>query len=79
VAKAKRTDEKNKDIAKMMDIYAKLPSTTNLISDVHNEEELLTKLKNLYKSESDGFLAYKLLNYILATNRSTIKKLKPEE
>jgi flagellin-specific chaperone FliS len=76
---AKKVDEKNKDLAKMMDIFSKLPNPHNLINDCQNDEELRNKLKSLYKNETDGFLAYKLLCYILATNRSTIRKLQQNE
>ena len=34
VAQAKKTDEKNKDLTKMMDIFAKLPTPEKLVSDV---------------------------------------------
>ena len=49
------------------------------MKDVEKEEQLRQKLNTLLKSENDGFLAYKLLSYILATNRNTIIKLKKEE
>lgn len=63
----------------MMDIFSKLPNPATLMRDVTNENELKEKLKVLYKNEADGRLAYKMLSYIFATNKSTIRKLKPEE
>lgn len=63
----------------MMDIFAKLPSPSALISNVNNDQELREKLNETYKNEKDAFLAYKLLGYILATNRSTFRRLKQEE
>ena len=59
----------------MMEIFSKLPNTSTLISSIESDESLREKLNTIFKNESDGFLAYKLLSYILATNRSTIKKL----
>lgn len=75
VAKAKKTDEKNKDINTIMDIFVNMPHLRDLIVDVTNEDELIKKLQAHYKNEQTGFNSYKLLRYILATNRSTIRLL----
>lgn len=37
------------------------------------------KLNEIYKNDRDGWKAYKLLSYIFATNRSTIRKLLNED
>ena len=63
----------------MIDIFQKLPNPVNLIKDVQSEEQLRDKIYSLYKSHDDGKLAYKLLTYVFATNRSTIKLLQPDE
>lgn len=63
----------------MRDIFYKIPSPMNLIKDVANETELIEKLRSLYKNPSDGWKAYKLLSYIFATNRSTMRLLQPHE
>ncbi len=63
----------------MMEIFQKIPNPTNLVRDVSNEEELIEKLKKQYKDPMHGWMAYKLLSYIFATNRSTIRKLEPHE
>ena len=79
MSKAKKTNAHNKDINKMMDIFTKIPNPVNLIRNVTSDADLRKKLNELYTNEKDGFLAYKLVNYIFATNRSTIKKLEIEE
>lgn len=48
-----------------------------MMNNVDSEQDLRQKIFGLYKSEHDGLLAYKLLNFIYATNRSTILRLKP--
>ena len=77
VKTAKKTDEKNKDLHKMQELLRLIPSPSRLLENVSNESELLDKLNTLTKQE--GHLASKLLSYILATNRSTIRKLKESE
>ena len=61
---------------------ANIPSIDVLIQGVENEEALIERL-NLHntnkKKPENAFLAYKLMRYILATNRSSIRRLKPEE
>jgi hypothetical protein len=80
VAKAKRTDEANKDIAVMGEIMAKLPSIESLIVGRSSEEELNSFLIQCYGGDQKkAFQAYKLMRYILATNRSSIRRLEPEE
>jgi len=46
-----------------------------LISGVKTEEELIKKFQALYKDDKKGFTAYKMVRYILTTNRSLIRKL----
>ena len=75
VGKAKKVDEKNKDLTSMTDILMLLPSVTQLITGINTEEELIKKLQTIYGSDQRGYTAYKLLRYILATNRSSIRKL----
>lgn len=75
ISQIRKTDEKNKDLAKMLDIFSKLPSPAMLIKDVNDEQDLKEKLRKLYKTEGDARLAYKLLAYVFATNHSTIRKL----
>lgn len=79
VATAKKTDEKNKDTKLMADLFAELPSVQAMIKDVNNDEELRSKLNHFLKSEDMGNKAYNLIRYILATNHSSIRKLKLEE
>lgn len=59
----------------MNDIFAELPSVQAMILNVNNDEELRNKLKNILKDEIKGYKAYNLIRYILATNRSSIRKL----
>ena len=59
----------------MTDILMLLPSVTQLIAGINTEEELIKKLQTIYGSDQRGYTAYKLLRYILATNRSSIRKL----
>ena len=61
----------------MNDIFAELPSVQAMILNVNNDEELRNKLKNILKDEIKGYKAYNLIRYILATNRSSIRKLDP--
>jgi|LauGreDrversion4_2_1035121.scaffolds.fasta_scaffold2200018_1 hypothetical protein len=49
-----------------------------MILNVNNDEELRNKLKNILKDEKIGYKAYNLIRYILATNRSSIRKLDPK-
>ena len=79
VSTAKKTDKKNKQLSKMIEIFQKLPNPVNLIKDVLSEEQLREKIYSLDKSPDDGKLAYKLLTYVFATNRSTIRLLQPHE
>ena len=59
----------------MNDIFAELPSVQAMILNVNNDEELRNQLKNILKDEIKGYKAYNLIRYILATNRSSIRKL----
>jgi hypothetical protein len=59
----------------MIKIFQDLPSVTDLISGVKTEDELIKKFQALYKDDKKGFTAYKMVRYILATNRSLIRKL----
>jgi hypothetical protein len=59
----------------MNDIFAELPSVQAMILNMNNDEELRNKLKNILKDEIKGYKAYNLIRYILATNRSSIRKL----
>ncbi|CDW86592.1 uba ts-n domain containing protein [Stylonychia lemnae] len=78
VSNSKKVDEKNKDIQSMINILIKLPKVQTLIQKIENEQQLRAKLNEIYKSEKDGWKAYKILSYIFATNRTTIKKLEFE-
>ena len=59
----------------MNDIFAELPSVQAMILNVNNDEELRNKFKIILKDEIKGYKAYNLIRYILATNRSSIRKL----
>jgi hypothetical protein len=63
----------------MVDVFDKIPQIGGLIMGIDNEDQLRKKLNIECKDEKKGFQAYKLLRYILATNRSTIRQLKAEE
>lgn len=63
----------------MLEIFSKIPNPLNLMNKVNSEDELREKIYSLYKTEKDGLLAYKLLSYIYATNRSSIMQLQPED
>lgn len=63
----------------MADLFAELPSVQAMIKDVNGDEELRSKLNISLKGEDKGYKAYNLIRYILATNRSSIRKLKLEE
>jgi hypothetical protein len=64
----------------MADLITELPAIEAIIQGVDTEEGLIEKLRkyNTAKPEK-AFLSYKLMRYILATNRSSIRRLKPEE
>lgn len=59
----------------MIEIFNTLPKVTPLIHGVNTEEELIKKFQTMYKDDKKGFTAYKMVRYILATNRSLIRKL----
>ncbi len=63
----------------MADLFAELPSVQAMIKDVNSDDELRSKLNHSLKSEDMGNKAYNLIRYIMATNRSSIRKLKLEE
>lgn len=48
--------------------------------DAKTDDDILNKLRNCFpKNPERAFQAYKLMRYVLATNRSSIRQLKPEE
>lgn len=64
----------------MMNVFGQIPAPQALLTASIDDESLREALKEVYKGKTeDALLAYKLLGYILATNRTTIKQLKPEE
>ena len=70
---------KNKMIKEMIEIFSKLPNPVNLMHNVSSEDELREKIYSTQKTEKEGLLAYKLLSYVFATNRSSIIQLQPED
>ena len=80
VGKAKKTNELNKDMKMITDIYTQIPQLRQLTQDVETEEDLRKRLIEVFHNDQKkGFSAYKLLRYILATNRSTVRYLKADE
>jgi hypothetical protein len=80
VSEAKKVDEQNKDIEKMMKIFGVFPSLKEILDKSTDDESLREQLKIVYKnSTEETLLGYKLLAYIFATNRTTMKELKAEE
>lgn len=79
MAGAKKTDEKNKNLNDMAKVFCLLPAIRELTFGVETEEDLIKKLQTeIYKDDKtgvSGYQAYKLVRYILATNRSTIRYL----
>ena len=74
-------DETNKDVETMAEIIRRIPTIDYLINGVQTDEEIIEKLREIFppfKTEN-AFLAYKLMWYILATNRSSIRQLNPED
>ena len=65
----------------MMKIFMLFPSPKELIDKAEDEISLREHLKSVvYKQNTDeALLAYKMLAYILATNRTTIKELKGDD
>jgi len=64
----------------MAEIMLNIPAIETFIHGVDTEEVLLEKLRSYNNAKPDqAFLAYKLMRFILATNRSSIRRLKPEE
>jgi hypothetical protein len=63
---------------------ANLPTIENLTNSANNDDDILSKLRKIFPEKKDdkinkSFLAYKLMRYVLATNRSSIRRLRPEE
>ncbi len=80
VSEAKKVDEQNKDIEKMTKIMTMFPHLKELLDKSTDDESLREHLKSVYKQNTEeSLLAYKLLAYIFATNRTTMKELKAEE
>ena len=79
VAKARKTDEKNKDTNAMQDLFAELPTIHMMCKDVNTDDELRIKLNATLKDDVKGYKAYNMIRYILATNRSSIRQLKGDD
>ena len=81
LTKVKRVDKTNKNLAKMAEIIKRIPTIDYLISGVKTDEEIIEKLRKIFPQFDTeyGFLAYKLMWYILATNRSSIRQLNIED
>jgi hypothetical protein len=80
LTKVKKVDETNKDLATMAEIIKRFPTIDYLISGVQTDEEIIAKLRDIFRFNTEyAFLAYKLMWYILATNRSSIRQLSPED
>lgn len=65
----------------MAEIIRRIPTIDYLINGVQTDEEIIDKLRKIFPQiETEyAFLAYKLMWYILATNRSSIRQLNPED
>ena len=74
-------DETNKDVETMAEIIRRIPTIDYLISGVQTDEEIIEKLREIFPPfiKENAFRAYKLMWYILATNRSSIRQLNPED
>jgi len=80
VSEAKKIDEKNKDLEKMMKIFNLLPLPRELRDKSTNDDAMREHLKMVCKNNiEEASLAYKLLAYIFATNRTTMRELKYNE
>ena len=76
----KKVDETNKDLETMIEIIKQIPTIDYLISGVQTDKEIIEKLRERFPVKTENaFLAYKLMWYILATNRSSIRQLSPED
>ena len=64
----------------MMTIFNKIPKVEEILQKCCDEESLREYFNNLFKDKpGEGNRAYKLLTYIFATNRITIRELKESE
>jgi len=79
ISEAKKIDEKNKDVDRLMKIFNYFPSPSEMLKKSTDEESLREYITTVCKDKQEALDAYKLLGYIFATNRTTIKMLKADE
>mmetsp|Transcript_52064 Transcript_52064/g.59470 ORF Transcript_52064/g.59470 Transcript_52064/m.59470 type:complete len:1019 (+) Transcript_52064:116-3172(+) len=71
--------ESNKDMTKLREIFVKIPKLDQLIAASHDEASLRENILSLAPQLEDGHLVYKLIRYILATNRLSLIKLENDD
>jgi len=69
--------KENKNINLMRDILSQFPELETL-RKFQNEDDLKKFLPTFYKDSEESLMAYKLITYIIATNRLSLLKLESE-
>ncbi|CAI2380638.1 unnamed protein product [Moneuplotes crassus] len=72
---AKEVKESNKDIKKIRSLFKFVPSVERCISKCADDQVLLKTIEKATKDFGDSQAIYKLLQYLITTNRASMKKL----
>ena len=75
----KQTDDKNKNVELMRAIFIKLQAPITYVSKSSDEESLQKLMSEHQGSHENGMLCYKMVKYVIATNRLVLTQLSGEE
>jgi len=76
---AQDVKESNKDIKSIRKLLQKIPSVKQSMANCNDDQALMATLEKNTKEPSDVLPIYKLLQYLVCTNRVSFKLLKGEE
>ncbi|CAI2379874.1 unnamed protein product [Moneuplotes crassus] len=71
--------ENNKDLNRMRSFFKMLPAPDKLIKDRHNDSDLVELFSKLPKVGHESLAIYKLLQYLVCTNRVSFKQLSDDD
>ncbi|CAI2384941.1 unnamed protein product [Moneuplotes crassus] len=78
VQKARKA-ESNKDLKLIRNLIKCMPSPSKISELCQNDNDLLTMLESKFKDKGNGKSLYKLLQYLICTNKVSFKKLPDEK